>query len=332
MAEKSLDGQRLSREEMISILQSPDEDLLQLLHAAYGVRKFHFGNQVQLQVLMNAKSGLCSEDCAYCSQSSISSASIEKYPLLAQEQILEGARKAKEAGAYRYCIVTSGRAPTNPEVQAVSETVQAIKSTTDIEICCCLGILTEDQALTLKSAGVNRVNHNLNTAEAYHEKIVTSHTYEDRVDTILNCRKVGLDICCGGIVGLGETDDNILDLACALRDLDVDSIPVNFLHPIDGTPLSTVEDLTPQRCLKALCLFRFVNPTKEIRVAGGREHNLRSLQPLALYPANSLFMEGYLTTGGQNVEETHQMIEDMGFAVTTVRENRSQTELEMLQL
>ena len=318
LAEKALAGNALSLDEMRTVLQTPDDDILALLDAAFRVRRRYFGRNVQIHVLMNAKSGLCPEDCGYCSQSSVSSAPIEKYPLRPAEEIVEAARRAKANGAYRYCIVTSGRAPTDREVDAVTDVVRRIKRDVDIDICCCLGLLTEDKARRLKEAGVNRVNHNLNTSRRHTPKVVTTHTYDDRVETLRTLQKVGLDTCCGGIVGLGESHDDIIELALALKDLDIDSIPVNFLHAITGTPLSDRPELTPYDCLRTLCLFRFVNPTKEIRVAGGREKNLRSLQPLALYPANSIFMEGYLTTGGLGVSETHKMIADLGFDVETI--------------
>jgi biotin synthase len=175
--------------------------------------------------------------------------------------------------------------------------------------------MDEEKIQKLKEAGVERINHNLNTSERHHPNICTTHTYADRVGTVTQVKSVGLSSCCGGIMGMGETDDDVIDLALALRQLGVDSIPLNFLHPIDGTPFAGLNTLTPQRCLKILCLFRFINPEKELRVGGGRELNLRSLQPLALYPANSLFVNGYLTTPGQEASETHRMIADLGFEI-----------------
>lgn len=315
LADRALAGGIPSRGEMHAILDAPPEDLLPLVHAAFRVRRHHFGLRVRLHVLINAKSGLCPEDCAYCSQSAISAASIDRYPLLPREEILEGARKARQGRALRYCIVTSGRSPTDRELEAVADTVREIKREVDIEICCCLGLLNERQARALKAAGVDRVNHNLNTGRRHHPAICTTHTYEDRVATVRAVKAAGLETCCGGIVGMGETPEDLIDLALALRELEIDSIPVNFLHPIDGTPLAGRDGLDPQSCLKALCLFRFLNPAREIRVAGGRERNLRALQPLALYPANSIFMEGYLTTGGQSASDAHRMVEDMGFEI-----------------
>ncbi|HKA31642.1 MAG TPA: biotin synthase BioB [Candidatus Binatia bacterium] len=315
LADKSLRGELLAREEMQAVLDAPDTDLPELLAAAFKVRRKYFGKRVQIHMLMNAKSGLCPEDCHYCSQSSVSHAPIDKYPFLSKDKLIDGALKAKAAGAVRFCIVNSGRGPTAKEIQDICGVVREIKSRVDINICCSLGLMDEEKIETLKEAGVERINHNLNTSERHHPNICTTHTYADRVETVSNVKSVGLSSCCGGIVGMGETDDDLIDLAVSLRKLGVDSIPINFLHPIDGTPFEGVKTLTPQRCLKILCMFRFVNPDKELRVGGGREINLRSLQPLSLYPANSLFVNGYLTTPGMETSETHKMIADMGFEI-----------------
>jgi len=315
LAEKSLKGEIATREEMSEVLGAPNERLPELLASAFRVRHHYFGRRVQIHVLQNAKSGLCPEDCHYCSQSSISKAPVDKYPLLPRERLLEGAFRAKAAGAVRYCMVNSGRGPTQREIEEIAEVVQEIKSNVPINICCSLGIMDEAKARILKEAGVERVNHNLNTSRRYHPNICTTHTYEDRMRTVENVKSAGLSQCCGGIMGMGETEEDIMDLALALRELDVDSIPINFLHPIPGTPFEGINDLTPQKCLKILCLFRFINPSKEIRVAGGREINLRSLQPMSLYPANSIFVNGYLTTPGQRATEAHRMIEDLGFEI-----------------
>jgi len=318
LAEKSLDGQLPEREELKAILEAPDEHLPELLSAAFKVRHHYFGKRVQIHVLQNAKSGLCPEDCHYCSQSSVSDAPIDRYPFLSKEELIEGAKQAKAAGAVRYCIVNSGRGPTSKEIQEIAAAVRDIKDNVDIDICCSLGLMNQEKARTLKEAGVGRVNHNLNTSRQHHAAVVTTHSYEDRVATIEEVKAAGLSTCSGGIIGMGETDDDIIDLALNIRELDIDSIPVNFLNSIPKTPFETVKQLTPQRCLKTLCLFRFVNPGKEIRVAGGREVNLRSLQPLSLFPANSIFVNGYLTTPGQPASDAHRMIEDLGFEVDQV--------------
>ena len=313
---RSLGGQGISREEGRAILALPDEEVPLLLRAAFEVRQAQFGKRVKVCVLQNARSGLCPEDCHYCSQSSVSTAKIDKYPLMAAEQLVDGARRAAAAGATRYCMVASGRGPADEEIEHVCGVTRAIKQELPhLELCVCLGLLSEEQAKRLKAAGVGWVNHNLNTSERFYPEICTTHTYQDRIETVKNVRKAGLMTCSGGIVGMGERDEDILDLAFACRELGLDSIPVNFLHPIKGTPMETHRFLTPMKCLKVLCLFRFLNPASEIRAAGGREVNLRSLQPLALYPANSIFVEGYLTTPGQQAEEARRMVEDLGFEV-----------------
>jgi len=179
--------------------------------------------------------------------------------------------------------------------------------------------LGESDARRLKEAGVDRINHNLNSSEHFHPEIVTTHTYQDRLTTIRNARAAGLEICSGGIAGMGEADEDLIDLAFALREVAPHSIPMNFLHPVEGTPMESRRELTPQRCLKILCLFRFLHPRTELRIAGGREFNLRSLQALALYPADSLFVGGYLTTPGMPADEAWKMIEDLGFEVEVVQ-------------
>ena len=314
-ADKALQGIIPEREEMKAVLDASDEQIPELVSAAFKVRHHYFGKRVQIHMLQNAKSGLCPEDCHYCSQSAVSEAPIDRYPFLSKEQLLESAKRAKAAGAVRFCIVNSGRGPTDKEIREIAGVAREIKSQVSINICCSLGLMDEDKVQALKEAGVERINHNLNTSERHHPNICTTHTYRDRMATVNSVKAVGLSSCCGGIVGMGETDEDIMDLALSLRELGVDSIPLNFLHPIDGTPFGGLNHLTPQRCLKILCLFRFVNPDKELRVGGGRELNLRSLQPLALYPANSLFVNGYLTTPGQEASETHRMIADLGFEI-----------------
>jgi len=312
---RSLAGEGISRDEGRQVLNLPDDQVPELLQAAFEVRKVRFGKRVKVCVLQNARSGLCPEDCHYCSQSSISNAVIDKYPLMEAELLVEGARRACAAGATRYCMVTSGRGPTDEEIDHFCDVTRQIRQELPLEICVCLGILSEAQARRLKEAGVGWVNHNLNTSERFYPEICTTHSYRDRVETVKNVRKAGLMTCSGGIIGMGETDEDILDLAFACRKLGMDSIPVNFLHPIKGTPMEAYRFLTPMKCLKVLCLFRFLNPASEIRAAGGREVNLRSSQALALYAANSIFVDGYLTTPGQQAQDAHRMIEEMGFEV-----------------
>ncbi|MBL4886667.1 MAG: biotin synthase BioB [Planctomycetaceae bacterium] len=315
LADRVLTGETPDEKTLHSILDCPDEEILSLLHASYRIRNHHFGNQVQLYYLKNAKSGLCPEDCGYCSQSKISEAPIEKYVWLNEEKIFAGAKQAAENQAKTYCIVASGRGPTNREVEHVAGVVKRIKSELGLHICCCLGLLKPDQAKILADAGVDRINHNLNTSREYYETICTTHTYQDRLDTLQVAADAGMELCSGVIVGMGETDADLVGVACELKSLNVKSIPINFLTSIEGTPLEDVSQLTPQRCLKALCLFRFMHPATEIRIAGGREVHLRSLQALGLYPANSIFISDYLTTVGQETHEDFKMIEDLGFEI-----------------
>lgn len=316
LASRSLRGEMLSEEEALAILRAPDEELLDILAAAYRVRRHYFRNTVQLYFLMNAKSGLCPEDCHYCSQSKVSEADIPRYNLLSREKLLDGARLAAERNSKTYCIVISARGPSEREIQAVEKMVPEIKSKYDLEICACLGLLTHDQAQRLAACGVNKVNHNLNTSPEYYEQICTTHTYQDRVATLAACREAGLALCSGGIIGMGEQDEDVVRMALALRELKVESIPLNFLIDISGTPLQRTKNLTPRYCLKALAMFRLVNPSSEIRIAGGRELHLGSMQCLGLYAANSVFVGDYLTTAGQAPEADYKMIEEMGFVIT----------------
>lgn len=314
-AKKSIDNQPLSQEECQAVLRCPDTRILELLDAAYQVRLHFCGKQVHLHMLINAKSGLCPEDCHYCSQSKISTAAIERYPLVSQERLLEGARRAKEARSLRYCIAISTRGATQHEVEYLAQAIRRIKEEVDIAICCSVGLLSEEKATMLYEAGVEQLNHNLNTSERFYPEICTTHTYQDRVNTLHAARRAGLKLCTGAIFGQGETESDIIDIAFALRELNPQSIPVNFLLPIPGTPFADRRYIQPYDCLRILCLMRFLNPQQEIRVSAGREAHLRSLQPLALYPANSVFVSGYLTTPGQAYQDTWKMIEDLGFEI-----------------
>ena len=315
LARKAIQGEALTREEALSVLRADDDELLAIMDAAYRVRRHYFGNKVKLNLIINAKSGYCPEDCGYCSQSRVSDAPIEKYTLLEKDILVDGAKKAMEMQAGTYCIVASGRGPTSRELDQVVAAVEEIKSTMPMKICACLGILSQEQANRLKQAGVDRYNHNLNTSEGHYSHITSTHTYADRVHTVETAKHAGMSPCSGVIMGMGETDDQLVDVAFSLRELDADSIPINFLNSIPGTPLAHLNDLDPRRCLKAIAMFRFICPSKEIRASGGREVNLGMLQPLALYAANSVFVGDYLTTEGQEATADHKMIEDLGFEI-----------------
>lgn len=316
LAQRVLDGHDVTRDEAMAILKSPNSDLLAVLDAAFRVRRQHFGLTVQLYFLMNAKSGLCPEDCHYCSQSKVSDAPVPKYNILQREKLLAAAELAAQRQAKTYCLVISARGPNEREMKAVEEIVPEIKAKYGLDICACLGLLTAEQAKRLKACGVDRVNHNLNTSAEYYAKICTTHTHADRVQTLHHVRDAGLEVCSGGIIGMGETHDDVISMAMQLRELKAESIPINFLNSIDGTPLQKTTELTPQDCLRALAMFRLVNPTSELRISGGRELHLRTLQPLGLYAANSMFVGDYLTTSGQPPEQDYQIVRDLGFEVT----------------
>jgi biotin synthase len=316
LAKEVIEGYQLTKEDAKEILNTKDENILSLINAAYEIRRHFYGKKVKLNLIINAKSGLCPEDCGYCAQSIKAKSEIDRYALISKQTIVEGAKEAKKNKIGTYCIVMSGRKPTNNEVDMVVSAVQEIKNEVDqIKICACMGLVSEEQAVRLKNAGVDRFNHNINTSESHHANITTTHEYVDRVHTIENIKKAGISPCSGVICGMGETKDDIIDMAFALKDLDADSIPVNFLHPIKGTKLEELNELTPLLCLKILSLFRFVNSSKEIRISGGREYNLRSLQNLGLFVANSIFVGDYLTTAGQGAKEDLQLIEDLGFEI-----------------
>lgn len=315
LAEEVIEGKLLTNDEALAILHASDDEILPLMQGAFTIRKHYYGKKVKLNMIMNAKSGYCPENCGYCSQSSISTAPIEKYPFITKEEILAGAKQAFENQIGTFCIVASGRGPTRKDVNVVSEAVQEIKEKYGLKVCACLGLLKDEQADQLKTAGVDRYNHNLNTSEAHHDYITTSHTYQDRVNTVEIAKKHGMSPCSGAIVGMRETKQDVVDIAYALHALDADSIPVNFLNAIDGTKLEGTKDLDPRYCLKVLALFRYINPTKEIRIAGGREINLGSLQPLGMYAANSIFVGDYLTTEGQEENADYAMIRDLGFEI-----------------
>ena len=321
VADRVLNGTDLSREEGLAAVRSDDGDLLPLLHAAYRVRARHHGRRVRVNVLENAKSGACPEDCTFCTQSARAGAEIERYPLRSAGEIVEGARRAVEMGASTYCVVTGNSRPSGSDLETVCEAARRIKEALPIRLCTSLGLLDREQARTLAAAGVDRYNHNLETSERYFPEVCTTHRWQDRVETVRAARDAGLEVCCGGIIGLGESAKDRVDLAFALRELAVESIPVNFLDPRPGTPLANRPRPSPTDCLRGLALFRLANPQAiDVRAAGGRERCLRSLQPLALFAANSIFADGYLTVGGQGLDADLRMIREAGFTAEVLGE------------
>ncbi|WP_438484241.1 biotin synthase BioB [Streptomyces sp. S186] len=316
LVDKGLRREVPTRDEALAVLATSDDELLDVVAAAGKVRRAWFGRRVKLNYLVNLKSGLCPEDCSYCSQRLGSKAEILKYTWLKPDDASRAAAAGVAGGAKRVCLVASGRGPTDKDVERVSETISAIKEQNEgVEICACLGLLREGQAERLRAAGADAYNHNLNTSEATYGDICTTHDFADRVDTVQQAQSAGMSACSGLIAGMGETDADLVDVVFALRELDPDSVPVNFLIPFEGTPLAKEWHLTPQRCLRILAMVRFVCPDVEVRLAGGREVHLRSLQPLALHLVNSIFLGDYLTSEGQAGKDDLAMIADAGFEV-----------------
>lgn len=314
LATDALNGISLSQADGLRLLQDETLELLPLLHAAFRVRYHYFGRRVRVHILNNVQNGYCPEDCHYCAQSAESDAPIEKYGVKPESDILAEAEQAYQAGAFRYCMVLSGRGPNSDRIAQMAALVQRIKARWPMEVCLSAGFIDQAMATTLKEAGLDRYNHNLNTAEAHYGAICHTHTYQDRLATLQAARGVGLEVCSGLIVGLGESPLDLWTVANTLRQLQARSIPINFYVHIPGNVLGEVDhQLTPSRCLRILSLFRFLNPDAELRAAGGREVHLRSLTPLALYPANGLFSAGYLNVGGQPADEVMAMIADSGF-------------------
>jgi biotin synthase len=316
LVERVLAGEELQRAEASAVLNCSDGNLPELLAATLKVREVTFGRRVKICVLRNAQSGICPEDCHYCSQSRISRADIPVYKLQSVAELIEGARLAVSSGARRYCMVCSMRGPGPREIDHLAQACESIRSEfPGLELCLSLGLLDEEQARKLKEAGAGWINHNLNTSRRFYPEICTTHTWDDRVRTIENVRSAGLLVCSGGIIGMGETDDDVIDLALATSRLRAESVPLNFLHPITGTPLENARRLTPERCLKAACLFRLFNPRSEVRAAGGRELNLGERQGEIFNAVNSIFVNGYLTTAGWTFDRTRELIERSGFEV-----------------
>lgn len=316
LVEKALRREAPTREEALAVLRTDDADLLEVVAGAYRVRREFFGRRVKLNYLVNIKSGLCPEDCTYCSQRMGSEAEILKYSLAKPGAVLTMAKAGVDGGAKRVCLVSSGRGPSDRDITKVTDAIEALKSEhPDVEVCACLGLLREGQAARLAEAGADAYNHNLNTASERYDDICSTHTFSDRVDTVVKAHDAGMSACSGLIAGTGESHEDLVSVVFSLKEIGSDSIPVNFLIPFDGTPLSQEWNLTPADCLRILAMVRFVCPDSEVRIAGGREIHLRSLQPLGLHIANSIFLGDYLTSEGQAATADLEMIADAGFIV-----------------
>jgi len=312
LADRVINGEKISKEEGIEILRIPDEYVMDLVEEASKIREHFFKNEMEFCSLINAKNGGCSEDCSFCAQSSKFPTPINSYGLVSKEEMLEGAEKAVSINANRYCIVVSGKRATKEEVEKIADAVREIKEKYPVKVCCSIGTVDKEDLKLLKDAGVNRINHNLETSERFFSNIVSTHSWKERYQTIKNIQEVGLSTCTGGIFGMGETDEDIVDLADTYRNLKVHSIPLNFLIPIPGTPLSDTNNLTPERCLKIIALFRIFNPKSEIRLCGGREQNLKNYHDVAMEVANCLMAGGYLTRAGREPGKDEEMARRLG--------------------
>lgn len=296
------------------IARLPDEQVFQLLAGTDLIRTARFGNQIHLCTICNGKSGKCSEDCKFCAQSGFHDTGAETYPLLAKDRLQQGALELEGGPVNRYSIVTSGKGLPKKEIEAVARAFAGMKNSR-ISFCASLGIIEEEDFKVLLNANVTRFHHNLETAKSFFETICTTHTFDQRVETIQAAKRAGLSVCSGGIFGMGESDDQILEMALDLKALDVDAVPINFLSPIPGTPMENLSCLTPLKCLKIIALFRYVLPEKEIIICGGRESNLGLLHPLIFYAGASGIMTGnYLTTGGSRLENDLEMLRQLGLS------------------
>lgn len=316
----AMGGEGIGEADALTVLSLPQRDLWRLLDVTEGVRRRFKGDGVRLCSIVNAKSGLCSEDCSFCSQSRRSTADVRKYPLIEEEEMVRAARDAKSRGAREFSIVSSGFAMrSRAELETVGNAVERIRSEVGIETCVSLGTLSAGEVAYLLSRGLRSVHHNLETSRRFFPSMCTTHDYEEDVRAVRAAKEAGAWVCCGGIFGIGETDADRVELAMTLRELCVDSIPMNFLNPVPGTPVEGRNELTPFVCIKIIAMMRLCHPGREIIVCGGREVNLRDMQSFMFAAGASGTMAGnYLTTTGRPAEDDVRMIRDLGLTILPV--------------
>mgnify|MGYP000767906993 CR=1 FL=1 len=304
----------LTKEEALAILNLPDDKLDKLIETAYALRLKYKGKKVSIQLLTNVRSGNCSQNCAYCAQSCESHAAIEKYKRVSDEKLYGDNDLVDEKHLARHCIGLSGISFTDAEIEDLADRIRKMKKN-DTQICCSIGFLTEKQARMLKDAGLNRINHNLNSSRSYYPNICTTHTYDQRINNIRMLKSIGFEMCCGGIIGMGESKSDVVDMLMDIREINPESVPINFLLPIKGTRLADrdISGLTQQYCLKVLCLARLMVPKSDIRCAAGREVYFKGIEPTLFKVVDSIFASGYLTAGGQGIDDTLNMIKEAGF-------------------
>lgn len=304
----------ITRQEAIGILNTPDDQLDELIARAEKLRRKYKGNHVSIHILTNARSGNCSQDCAYCAQSCRSNAEIEKYKWVSDEKLYQDNDFVNENHLSRHCIGLSGMKFTDGEIEELAARIRIMKEK-GTHLCCSIGFLTEKQARMLKEAGLDRINHNLNSSRSYYDKICTTHTFDQRVENIHMLQRLGFEICSGGIIGMGESKEDVADMLLELREIHPEALPINFLLPIPGTPLEHADTsvLTTAYCMKVLCLARLLVPDSDIRCAAGREVYFKGEEKKLLSVVDSIFASGYLTAGGQGIEDTIKVITDAGF-------------------
>lgn len=319
LAEKVIAGSGINQAEAVDIINSPDEELFSLLAAAEKIRRHFKGNKVKLCGIVNAKSGRCFENCVFCAQSAHYKTDCRVYPLLTEKELVEAAKSAeKNMSATCFSFVTSGKTiHSDAELATIGSALATVSKETKLNRCVSLGTLNPEQMNELKRLGLKRLHHNLETAESYFDKMCTTHTYSDRLKTVRLAKEAGLEVCSGGIFGLGETPEQRVELAFALKALEVESVPINILNPVPGTPAAlNYKPMTPFEVLKLAATCRFVLPGQDIGVFGGRERSLGSLQPLMFVAgANVTLIGDYLTTKGQPPEKDLQMIAELGLEI-----------------
>jgi biotin synthase len=317
-AERALLKERraITRDEALAVSALPLDDLPSLIALAHKVRLAWCGPEVELESLINAKSGACPEDCAFCSQSVRYHTGVDVYAFLDIDEILEAAHATRAAGATQFCIVVAVRGPEERLLRRVIDAVDRVRQETGLEVACSLGLLNAEQAARLADAGVRRYNHNLETCRALFPQICTTHSYDDRVDTARLARDAGMELCCGGILGMGETLEQRIDFAFELAELEPCEVPINLLDPRPGTPMADATTLSPREALQAIALYRLILPAAWLRLAGGRERVLGELQGMGLLAgANALIVGNYLTTTGRAAEDDHALLDALGMPV-----------------
>jgi biotin synthase len=303
-------------EEALALLELADERVPDLVSLANRTRMAHVGAEVSLESIISAKTGGCPEDCAFCSQSRHWETPVRPEPFIDVDELVQAAARSQEAGATEFCIVLAVRGPDERIMRQVLDAVEALHSHTDLDVACSLGLLTADQAITLAQAGVHRYNHNLESSQSYFPKICTTHTWDDRYETCLLVKETGMELCCGGIIGQGESVRQRVELAFELAELGPVEVPINFLNPRPGTPLAERPLVSPLEAVRTIAVFRLVLPNATLRYAGGREVTLRDLQSLGMLAGiNALIVGNYLTTLGRTPDEDVRMLADLGMPV-----------------